>query len=95
METTSTQTVSLTRLSDERLDALESLAGAATPAPWIVRNGSPSSVWPQDADTWRDLPVARNASDADAWFIAACRAAVTDLIADLREARSEIARLRA
>jgi hypothetical protein len=66
------------------LEKLESLAKAATPGPWVVKDGANSHVFDQRISLENDISVAFS-EGADAAFIAAACEAVPSLIARVRE----------
>ena len=80
--------------TDEEIADIEALAAAATPGPWVVvRQGEDrwvDTLHDVESCTIAELQTAPSAREADAAFVAACRAAVPKLIAALRDAREEI-----
>ncbi len=94
------------RLSDERLAELEALAEVATPGPWecVVRDyyntdigGYRGATIPGIAPDYEPMPDVHPAFDsvADAEFIAASRAALPALLAEVREYRARLSRFAA
>jgi hypothetical protein len=96
-------------LTDSDLDRLESLAAAATPGPWLANeNGMGAPMVYLDPhsgklageqyqfaldEAGRLFDGTTAAEPADAAFIAAARTAVPALVAALRAARAELARV--
>lgn len=97
-------------MTDERLDRLDALAGAATPGPWVAQSyddgSSGNHPWYIDTHAYADGPEPVVAPTyplgaADAAFIAACDpATIRELVAavrerdELREAATELLRWR-
>lgn len=75
------------------LDALEALAAAATPEPWVVGHN-------RDGEAWLRFPAGGWISaewrwEHDAQFTAAARTAVPALVARVRALEAEVAVLKA
>lgn len=86
-------------LSDHALDELEVVAEAATDGPWVAkptRTSFSTVVGPVAEGRTPTLYLGAYGDllPVDAVFIATARAAVSALVADLRAARAELAKLR-
>jgi hypothetical protein len=84
-------------MTDQELNALETLHKKATPGPWYVSNtgeGQPCVSYSEESD-YHGYPVAIQgmifaANNANMEFIAAARTAVPELIEEVRMLREEL-----
>jgi hypothetical protein len=93
-------------MTEEQLAELEALANAATPGPWNYDGMHDEIIAPRSGDYWIVLSECRTAPDEtpvdrfghqfchDFAFIAASRAAVPELIAEVRRLRDLLVRCR-
>lgn len=73
-------------MTDEQLAELERLAAEATPGPWFVNPQSGEVCYGDPDDDRENYPVD---SPEDAALCAASRAAVSELVAEVRRLRAE------